>query len=102
MDDFSQFVGGVLTMWQNIIFDIMPIDTTVNNPSYNPNRTYVPRSQRKEWIPVGMLGKIYVRDNGHVQVGHKCDCLNGIAVPGNTYRVLARSSPNVVRILFHL
>ena len=31
------------------------------NPDYDPTRTYIPRSQRKEWDPIGLLGKLVVR-----------------------------------------
>lgn len=27
---------------------------------YDPNKTYVPRAERPEWVPVGLLGKLYV------------------------------------------
>jgi len=33
----------------------------VRNPSYNAKLTYEPRSARKEWVPVGLLGKLRVR-----------------------------------------
>tara|TARA_A100001391_G_scaffold506_1_gene968 strand:+ start:1844 stop:5134 length:3291 start_codon:yes stop_codon:yes gene_type:complete len=31
------------------------------NPDYDPTRTYIPRSQRKEWDAIGLLGKLVVR-----------------------------------------
>lgn len=31
------------------------------NPGYDPSQTYVPRSQRKEWAPIGLVGKLKVR-----------------------------------------
>ena len=64
------------------------------------SKPYIPRSKRKEWIPVGLLGKLYVRDNGLCSVGARCDCEFGIAVPGNRWWVLARSGPNVIQILY--
>lgn len=33
----------------------------VLNPAYDPTTTYVPRSQRKEWSPIGLVGKLRVR-----------------------------------------
>ena len=48
----------------------------------------------------GLLGKVYVRDNGDCTVGDTCDCSNGVAVPGNTWQVLSRNAPDVVRILY--
>ena len=31
------------------------------NPDYDPTRTYVPRSERKEWDAIGLMGKLVVR-----------------------------------------
>ena len=33
----------------------------VRNESYDPSRTYVPRSARKEWDAIGLVGKLVVR-----------------------------------------
>lgn len=30
----------------------------VENPNFNPNVEYIPRSERKEWSPVGLVGKL--------------------------------------------
>lgn len=38
-----------------------PLMRPKQNPNYDPNQTYVPRSKRKEWAPVGLLGKLRVR-----------------------------------------
>lgn len=87
----------------NIIEDIkaiQPIITDLYNPLYNPSLTYVPRSERSEWAPVGMVGKLYVRDNGQCVVNGKCDCKGGIAVPGARWHVAKRSGPNTVLIVF--
>ena len=32
------------------------------SPDFDPDRKYVPRSQRKEWSPVGLVGKLRIRD----------------------------------------
>jgi len=76
-----------------------PIRITVVNPAYNPSMDYIPRSARKEWTPVSLLGKVYVRDDGTCIPGQKCDCINGIATNGTTWRVLKRMSTNVIKIL---
>ena len=34
--------------------------TGVGNPSYDPSRPYVPRSQRPEWVVVALLGQVQV------------------------------------------
>ena len=31
------------------------------NPDYDPTRTYEPRSARKEWSAIGLVGKLVVR-----------------------------------------
>lgn len=39
------------------------------NPNFNPNLSYVPRSKRKEWAPVGLLGKLRVRTGQTLNTG---------------------------------
>ena len=77
-----------------------PVKGTVPNPEYDPSQPYIPRSQRKEWTSVGLIGKVHVQDNGACVVGGKCDCVDGIAVPGTHWRVLKRSDANTIRILY--
>ena len=36
---------------------------------FDPDREYVPRSQRKEWSPVGLVGKLRVRDGQVISPG---------------------------------
>jgi len=35
----------------------------VPNPNYNSSNVYVPRSERPEWDPVGLMGKLWLRPN---------------------------------------
>ena len=78
----------------------------VLNPDFDPTRQYINRADRPEWIPVGMLGVLAVRDNGECQVNSYCTVgEGGIAVPANSesinkYRVIKRNSANVVEIVF--
>lgn len=79
----------------------------VINPSYNSNLSYMPRSKRTEWQIVGLLGKIYIYDDGTCVPGGKCTCnLQGIATNGNDWIVLERyqsvdeSGKGVIRILY--
>ena len=37
------------------------VDEPVLNPAYDPNIEYVPREERREWAPVGLMGKLRVR-----------------------------------------
>jgi hypothetical protein len=41
--------------------EIISMKEPVMNPDFDPNLEYVPREQRKEWSPVGLLGKLYLR-----------------------------------------
>lgn len=72
------------------------------NPDYNPEEKYIPRSQRPEWDAVGLLGKLYVYDdgtaivNGYVKVDE-----NGMATYSSektNMRVLSRINKNVIRV----
>lgn len=41
--------------------DGQPLRRPKINPAYDPDRKYVPRSQRPEWSPVGLIGKLRLR-----------------------------------------
>ncbi len=73
------------------------------NPDYDPNREYVNRADRQEWDAIGMIGKLYVRDdgscvvNGYAKVGS-----NGIATYSETktnMRVMKRVSEEIIFVL---
>ena len=38
-----------------------PLVKILINPDYDPSVKYIPRSKRKEWSPIGLLGKLRVR-----------------------------------------
>jgi hypothetical protein len=82
------------------ILNLEPQECIVSNPAYNPQRPYVPRSRRSEWIPVGLMGKIAVRDDGSCIPGGSCDCRKGIATKGQKWKILRRISHHTVLILF--
>ena len=84
----------------NDLENAIPKKTSVTNLSYDANKIYVPRAMRREWTPVSLLGKVLVRDNGECKPGQKCDCLNGIAVPGSTWLVLNRTAANIIKVLY--
>ena len=74
----------------------------VLNPEYDPTQEYIPRSERSEWDVVGLLGKLYLRDDGtclinnYVTVGN-----NGIATfsfEKTNIRVLSRVTDNIIRV----
>ena len=39
----------------------MTVKNRLRNPNYDPDKTYVPRMDRKEWDAIGLLGKLVVR-----------------------------------------
>lgn len=78
----------------------------VINPEYDNTRTYIPRSERPEWAPIGMLGVLSVYDGGTCEVNSYCKCgEDGIAWPVSeyekgSYRVIKRVSHDIIRIVF--
>lgn len=77
------------------------------NPDYDSSQQYIERKDRPEWAAVGMLGVLAVRDDGSCQVDGFCQCADsGIAtaaekyIPGQTYRVIARVTENIVKVVF--
>jgi hypothetical protein len=75
------------------------------NPEYNHNQSYIPRKDRPEWSPVGLLGKLHVRTSEEI-VGTKVSAdINGMAINGTDYHVLETikefdGNYGIVRILF--
>ena len=72
------------------------------NPAYDESKEYVSRAKRSEWDAIGMMGKLFLRDDGTCVV-------NGYAVPGvdgvatlatgkSQMRVMERISDNIVRV----
>ena len=78
----------------------------VPNPEYDASKTYISRSNRKEWETTGMLGALSVKDDGTCQVGKFCKCgKNGIATFAekrdiDTFLVLRRVNDNIIKIIF--
>ena len=76
------------------------------NPDYDPSKPYISRFDRKEWAPVGMLGVLSVIQDGTCEVnGYACCNKDGIATKCNrtdpgAYRVIAKISDKVVRVIF--
>ena len=73
----------------------------VLNPDYDPEQEYVSREDRKEWSPVGMMGKLVVIDDGTCEVNGFCKAgENGIATKANDgYRVMSRIDDTHLRVL---
>lgn len=77
------------------------IKAPVVNPDYDPNQEYTKRADRPEWSAVGMMGKLYVRDDGTCQVNGYAKPINGVATASTsgTMRVIERVSDNVIRVV---
>ncbi|WP_277930341.1 peptidase G2 autoproteolytic cleavage domain-containing protein, partial [Bacillus cereus group sp. BfR-BA-01403] len=71
------------------------------NPEWDPLQEYISRLQRPEWVPVGLVGKLLVRDDGTCQVDGYCKSNDeGIATTSTKgYRVMKRTGPNQIMIL---
>lgn len=72
------------------------------NPDYDPSQPYTKRADRPEWQIVGMMGKLYVRDDGSCVVNGYADVANGIATKatGKTnMRVMERVNDSIIRVL---
>ena len=72
------------------------------NPDYDASQPYAKRADRPEWQIVGMMGKLYVRDDGSCIVNGYADVKDGIATKatGKTnMRVMARVNENIIRVL---
>jgi len=63
------------------------------NPNFNPQQEYEPRSKRKEWVPVGLLGKIHVRTAEPIIGTHVDVDENGMAINGTTYAIIKHIEP---------
>lgn len=72
------------------------------NPDYDPDLAYVPRSERKEWNAIGLLGQLEVFDDGTCKINGYCKPgKNGIATSSEEgYRVIKRISDQVIKIIF--
>ena len=73
------------------------------NPDYDPEQEYINRRNRSEWAMVGMLGKLFVRDDGTAQInGYVSAGEGGIATASTektNMRVLSRVNDHVVKVL---
>ena len=72
------------------------------NPEWDETATYIPRAKRKEWDAVGLLGKLYVRDDGtckpndYIKVG--ADGIATVSAEKTNMRVMSRKTDNIVKV----
>lgn len=71
------------------------------NPEYNPEEEYIPRSARKEWDMVGLVGKLHIRDDGtclpncYIKVGSEPGIAT-LSVEKTNMRMMKRISDNII------
>lgn len=76
------------------------------NAAYDPTKEYANRSNRPEWDTVGMMGKLYVRDDGtaaindYVTVSATTDGVATKAEGRTSMRVMERVNDHVIRVCF--
>lgn len=104
-DDFGRIQYEDKVIHHEAKDDIPAWDETIKapvvNPDYNPDQEYIKRADRPEWSAVGMMGKLYVRDDGTCQVNGFAKPINGVATASTsgTMRVIERVSDNVIRVV---
>ena len=73
------------------------------NPDYNTEEEYIPRAKRSEWDTVGLMGKMYVRDDGTCVVGgyatSSADGIATVSIEKSNMRVMERINENIIRVL---
>ena len=77
------------------------VHAPVINPAYDPDKTYVNRRNRPEWGVVGMMGKLFVRDDGTAKVNGYVMANNGIATHSDfktNMRVMKRVKDNIIQV----
>lgn len=76
------------------------------NAAYDPTKEYSNRSNRPEWDTVGMMGKLYVRDDGtaaindYVTVSATTDGVATKAEGRTSMRVMERVNDHIIRVCF--
>ena len=75
------------------------------NPNYDKDQEYLSRKERKEWSPIGMLGKLHIRTSEQITGNKVSFDINGEAINGTDYNVLKSIKDydgdyGIVQILF--
>ncbi|MBT2665720.1 hypothetical protein J7J00_09435 [Bacillus sp. ISL-4] len=86
---------------RNEIIPERKIKQPILNPEWNPNQEYLSRVNRQEWVAVGIIGQIRVRDDGTCETHGYCwPNAEGIATKAEKgFFVLKRTGPNQVLVL---
>lgn len=86
----------------NIVEEAYEDTVFVLNPSYDSGQTYVPRTERKEWAAIGIVGKLILIDDGTCQENGYCyPAKNGVATHSENktnYRVMKRIDETHIQV----
>lgn len=86
----------------NVLVEAYTEYRPIINPRYDPSLEYVPREQRPEWAPVGLVGQIVMLDDGTCEVnGFATSADEGIATKADgvtNYRVIKRIDSNHIMV----
>lgn len=71
------------------------------NPLWDAQKNYIPREYRAEWVPVGLVGQVLLRDDGSCEVNNYCRPNDeGIATKSEEgFRVIKRTGANQILVL---
>ena len=85
---------------QILMHEAYDAEEYILNEDYDPSQEYIPRSQRKEWAVIGLMGQLVVVDDGSCYVNGYCKVgKNGMATMSSSgYRVLSRLDENHIKI----
>ena len=71
------------------------------NPDYDPEAEYINREERPEWVDVGMLGRLWVIDDGTCEVGSFCKPdKNGHAAKSDEGYMVLKKDNGFVWVMF--
>ena len=94
---------GEKTIEKVLLHEAYDAEEWILNPDYDPTQEYVSREDRKEWSPIGFMGKLVVIDDGTCKVNGYCKAgENGIATKTTDksgYRVMERIDDTHIKIL---
>lgn len=86
----------------DVIREACTVEQRVLNPEFDADMPYIPRSNRPEWAPVGLVGQIIMLDDGTCEVnGFATSADEGIATKSNAatnYRVIKRIDSNHIMV----
>lgn len=101
-DDFGRLIMEEIQLFDNEGEVIGSTLTPKINPEYDATQEYISRAKRAEWDAIGMMGKLFLRDDGSCVVGgYATPVKDGIATfttEKTNMKVMERISNNIIRV----